>query len=95
MSPLPHSFVPLNMQYSIGPSGMLTSGELARRFGVCPTTVNHLGRQGILKRHTYDSDHRYLYEPPGDVTLLRGAGSRYGGRPPKLMPVPPTARGAL
>ena len=26
MSPLPHSFVPLNMQYSIGPSGMLTSG---------------------------------------------------------------------
>lgn len=75
--------------------GMLTSGELARRFGVCPTTVNHLGRQGILKRHTYDSDHRYLYEPPGDVTLLRGAGSRYGGRPPKLIPVPPTARGAL
>lgn len=75
--------------------GMLTSSELARRFGVCPTTVNHLGRQGILKRHTYDSDHRYLYEPPGDVTLLRGAGSRYGGRPPKLIPVQPTEQGAL
>lgn len=40
--------------------GMLTSRELARRFDVCPTTVNHLGRQGILKRHTYDGDHRYL-----------------------------------
>ena len=75
--------------------GMLTSSELARRFGVCPTTVNHLGREGILKRHTYDSDHRYLYEPPGDVTLLRGAGSRYGGRPPKLIPVQPTEQGAL
>lgn len=74
--------------------GMLTSGELACRFGVCPTTVNHLGRQGILKRHTYDSDHRYLYEPPGDVNLVKGAGSRYGGRPPQLIPVPPTAQGA-
>jgi DNA invertase Pin-like site-specific DNA recombinase len=75
--------------------GMLTSGELARRFGVCPTTVNQLGRQGILKRHTYDSDHRYLYDPPGDVTLIKGAGSRYGGRPPQLIPVPSTAQGAL
>ncbi len=75
--------------------GMLTSGELARRFGVCPTTVNHLGRQGILKRHMYDSDHRYLYEPPGDVTLVKGAGSRYGGRAPQLIPVPSTAQGAL
>jgi len=75
--------------------GMLTSGELARRFGVCPTTVNHLGRQGILKRHMYDSDHRYLYEPPGDVALVKGAGSRYGGRAPQLIPVPSTAQGAL
>ncbi|HEY1128584.1 MAG TPA: recombinase family protein [Roseateles sp.] len=74
--------------------GMLTSTELAQRFGVCPTTVNHLGRQGILKRHTYDSDHRYLYEPPGDVALLKGAGSRYGGRPPQLIPVPSSAQGA-
>ena len=74
--------------------GMLTSGELARRFGVCPTTVNHLGQQGILKRHTYDSDHRYLYEPPGDVTFVKGAGSRYGGRPPQLIPVPSTEQGA-
>lgn len=71
--------------------GMLTSRELAQRFGVCPTTVNHLGRQGILKRHAYDSDHRFLYEPPGDVALVKGAGSRYGGRPPQLIPVPPTA----
>jgi len=75
--------------------GMLTSGELARRFGVCPTTVNYLGRQGILKRHTYDSEHRYLYEPPGDVALVKGAGGRYGGRPPQLIPAPLTAQGAL
>jgi DNA invertase Pin-like site-specific DNA recombinase len=75
--------------------GMLTSGELASRFGVCPTTVNELGRQGTLRRHAYDSGHRYLYEPPGDVTLVKGAGSRYGGRPPQLIPVQPTAQGAL
>lgn len=75
--------------------GMLTSREIALRFDVCPTTVNHLGRQGILKRHTYDGDHRYLYEPPGDVNLIKGAGSRYGGRPPQLIPVPSTAQGAL
>lgn len=76
--------------------GMLTSGELAHRFGVCSTTVNQLGRQGILRRHTYDGDHRYLYEPPGDVALVKGSGGRYGGgRPPRLIPVPPTAQGAL
>ena len=67
--------------------GMLTSGELARRFGVCPTTVNHLGRQGILKRHMYDSDHRYLYEPPGEpadaighLDQLEHARARHRGR---------------
>ncbi len=48
--------------------GMLTSGELATRFGVCPTTVNELGRQGVLTRHAYDSGHRYLYEPPVSAT---------------------------
>ena len=74
--------------------GMLTSGELAARFGVCPTTVNELGRQGVLTRHAYDSGHRYLYEPPGEVILVKGAGSRYGGRPPRLIPVPATEQGA-
>jgi len=75
--------------------GMLTSGELAHRFDVCPTTINDLGRQGILKRHTYDGDYRYLYEPPGEVTLIKGAGSRYGGRPPQLIPAPRAEQGAL
>ena len=75
--------------------GMLTSRELAHRFGTCPTTVNHLGRQGILKRHMYDNDHRYLYEPPGDVVLVKGAGSRYGGKPPQLIPARPTTQGAI
>lgn len=74
--------------------GMLTSHELACRFGVCPTTVNHLGRQGILKRHMYDMDHRYLYEPPGEVILVKGAGSRYGGKPPQIIAVSSTEQGA-
>ena len=75
--------------------GMLTSRELSSRFGICPTTVNQMGRQGLLKRHLYDNDQRYLYEPPGDVVFVKGAGSRYGGRPPQLMPVPSTTQGAL
>ena len=75
--------------------GMLTCSELARRFGVCTATVNQMGRQGVLRRQTCDRGHRYLYEPPGDVILVKGAGSRYGGRPAQLIPVPSTAQGAL
>ena len=75
--------------------GMLTSRELASRVGICPTTVNQMGRQGLHKRHLYDNDQRYLYEPPGDVVFVKGAGSRSGGRPPQLIPVPSTTQGAL
>ena len=75
--------------------GMLTGEEVARQLGVSSTTVHQLGRQGILKRHLYGNNHRCLYEPPGSVRLVKGTGSRYGGRPPQLIPAPPTTQGAL
>ena len=74
--------------------GMLTGVEVAEQLGVSTTTVHQLGRQGILARHLYGNNHRCLYEPPGNVRLLKGAGSRYGGRPPRLMAAQPRSQGA-
>jgi DNA invertase Pin-like site-specific DNA recombinase len=74
--------------------GMLTGEEVARQLGVSPTTVHQLGRQGVLARHLYGNNHRCLYEPPGNVRLVKGAGSRYGGRPPRLIVVQPSEQGA-
>ncbi|RWQ61415.1 MAG: hypothetical protein EOS86_33315, partial [Mesorhizobium sp.] len=62
--------------------------------GVCASTVHQLGRKGILKRHRYATNHRYLYEPPGNVRLEKGAGSRYGGRPPRLIVAQQLQQGA-
>lgn len=74
--------------------GMLTGEELARQLGVSTTTIHHLGRQGVLVRHLYGNNHRCLYEPPGNVKLLKGAGNRYGGRPPRLTAAQPSPQGA-
>jgi len=75
-------------------SGMLTGEEVARQLGVCASTVHQLGRKGILKRHQYANNHRCLYEPPGNVRLEKGAGSRYGGRQPRLTVAQPLQQGA-
>jgi len=74
--------------------GMLTGAEVAKQLGVSTTTVHHLGRQGVLARHLYGNNHRCLYEPPGNVRLVQGAGSRYGARPPRLVAAQPPAQGA-
>ena len=68
--------------------GMLTGEEVGKLLGVCATTIHQLGRQKILTRHLYGNNHRCLYEPPGGATLAKGAGNRYGGRPPRLVPPP-------
>ena len=73
---------------------MLTGEEVARQLGVSTTTVHQLGRQGVLARHLYGNNHRCLYEPPGNVRLVKGAGSRYGGRPPRLIAAQPAEQGA-
>jgi DNA invertase Pin-like site-specific DNA recombinase len=66
--------------------GMLTAVEIARQLGVCATSVNHWGRAGYLRRHLYGNHERCLYEPLGDVALVKGSGGRYGSRPPQFIP---------
>jgi DNA invertase Pin-like site-specific DNA recombinase len=65
--------------------GMLTAEELAAQLGVCTTSIHEWGRAGIMHRHLYGNNHRCLYEPIGDVALIKGAGGRYGSRPPQFI----------
>jgi hypothetical protein len=65
--------------------GMRNGDELARQLGVCTTTIHDWGRAGLLRRHLYGNNHRCLYEPLRDVTLIKGAGGRYGSRPPQFI----------
>lgn len=75
--------------------GMLTGDELARQLGVCITTVHQWGRKGLLRRHLYGNNHRCLYEPVGEVIVAKGAGGRYGSKPPSLIAVSSTTQGAI
>jgi Recombinase/Recombinase zinc beta ribbon domain len=75
--------------------GMLTGDELAKQLRVCITTVHHWGRAGLLRRHLYGNNHRCLYEPVGDVTVIKGAGGHYGSRPPKFIAASSTTQGAI
>jgi DNA invertase Pin-like site-specific DNA recombinase len=74
--------------------GMLTAEEVVRQLGISATTVHQLVRIGLLKRHLYGS-RRCLYEPPGDVKLIKGVPSRAGGRPPRFIVVQPSEQGAI
>ncbi|CAB3802989.1 recombinase family protein [Pararobbsia alpina] len=75
--------------------GMLTGEEVAQQLGVSTTTIHQLGRQGVLNPHLYGNNCRCLYEPLGNVKLVKGAGSQYGGRPSRLVPAQQTEQGAL
>ena len=75
--------------------GMPTGDEIAKKIGVCATTVHEWGRTGLLKRHLYGNNHRSLYEPIDNVVVIKGAGGRYGGRPPSLIAAPSTTQGAI
>jgi DNA invertase Pin-like site-specific DNA recombinase len=70
--------------------GMLTAEEVARQLDISTTTVHEFGRMGLLKRHLYGNDHRCLYEPPGDVKLIKGVPSRAGSRPPRFIAAQPS-----
>ena len=75
--------------------GLRTGDELAKQLDVCPTTIHEWGRQGLLRRHLYGNNHRCLYEPVGEVLVTKGAGGRYGCRPPSLIAVSSTTQGAI
>lgn len=64
--------------------GMLTAEEVAEKLGISTTTVHQFARIGLLKRHLY-GNRRSLYEPPGDVKLIKGVPSRAGSRPPRFI----------
>jgi hypothetical protein len=74
--------------------GMLTAEEVARQLDISTTTVHQFARTGLLKRHLY-GNRRCLYEPPGDVKLIKGVPSRAGSRPPRLIAVQSSERGAI
>jgi DNA invertase Pin-like site-specific DNA recombinase len=75
--------------------GMLTANELAAQLGVCPASIYNWGRDGILREHRYGNQHRCLYEPMGNVILVKGQGGRYSPTPPTFIIAPSTGQGAI
>lgn len=66
--------------------GMLTTRELAAKFGIAGTTVHDWGRQGLIKKCYTDSMNRGLWEIPSGRTILKGYGGRHP-RPAQLIPM--------
>jgi len=56
--------------------GMLTTRELAAKFGVAGTTVHDWGRQGLIKKHYADSLNCGLWEIPSGIMIIKGHGGR-------------------
>ena len=75
--------------------GMVTANELARQLGVCPTTIYLWGQRGVVRQHRYGNLHRCLYEPLGDVVLVKGQGGRYSSTEPSFIAVQSTTQGAV
>jgi len=65
--------------------GMLTGVELAKQLAVSTASIHHWGRAGYLRRHLYGNNDRCLYEPVGDVVVVKGSGGRYGSKPPQFI----------
>jgi DNA invertase Pin-like site-specific DNA recombinase len=76
--------------------GMLTTSEVASRFGISESAVHKWGRQGLLKKCYSDSLSRGLWEVPPDKAILKGCGGR-GARPARLLPIsaPSSGQGAI
>jgi DNA invertase Pin-like site-specific DNA recombinase len=56
--------------------GMLTTREVADKFGVSKTAVNEWGRQGLIKKCYADSLNRGLWDIPIGKTIQRGRAGR-------------------
>jgi DNA invertase Pin-like site-specific DNA recombinase len=61
--------------------GMLTTREVAARFGIAKTTVQEWGRQGLIKKCYADSLNRGLWAIASDTTILKGRGGRRSRKP--------------
>ena len=75
--------------------GMLTAHELASRLGVSSTSIYHWGRDGIVPEHRWGNGNRCLYEPLGNVVVVKGQGGRYASTPPTFMAAESTEQGAI
>lgn len=53
--------------------GLLAGAELAAQLEANETAIHLCWRPGLPRRRIYEHDNRYLYEPVGDVVLVRGA----------------------
>jgi DNA invertase Pin-like site-specific DNA recombinase len=67
--------------------GMLTTHEVAAKFGVSQTAVHEWGRQGLIKKCYTDSLNRGLWEIPSEGTIVKG----HGGRRARCATLVPTA----
>ena len=56
--------------------GMITTHEVAAKFGIARTTVHEWGRQGLIKKHYADSLNRGLWEIPSEISIIKGHGGR-------------------
>ena len=65
--------------------GMLTTREVAARFGVSRTAVQQWGRQGLIKQLYQDELKRGLWQLPPDQTILKGCGGK-APRQARLVP---------
>lgn len=59
--------------------GMLTTREVAAKFGVSKTAVYKWGQEGLIKKCYTDSLNRGLWEIPSGVKIIKG----HGGRRPR------------
>jgi DNA invertase Pin-like site-specific DNA recombinase len=66
--------------------GMLTTREVAVKFGVSETAVHEWGRQGLITKCYSDNLNRGLWTLPAQQTIVRGCGGR-GARPARLIPI--------
>jgi DNA invertase Pin-like site-specific DNA recombinase len=65
--------------------GMLTTREVALRFGVSKTAVQQWGRQGLILQCYQDQLTRGLWQLPPDHIVLKGRGGKTA-RPARLVP---------
>ncbi|MBR1087664.1 hypothetical protein JQ621_09265 [Bradyrhizobium manausense] len=76
--------------------GMLTTREVAAKFGISETAVHEWGRQGLITKCFSDLLNRGLWALPVQQTILKGCGGR-GARPARLVPItaPSSEQGAV
>ena len=67
-------------------AGMLTTREVALRFGVSKTAVQQWGRQGLIRQFYQDELKRGLWQLPSDQIILKGRGGK-AARPARLIPI--------